>query len=138
VSLWVVMRERESVENVFFSFFSTSFNMLFFWKRDKKGGVCGSGDEKELEKYIEYIFFLFPAECVFILTPCNINAISTTLIVMKNIRKELIMIVAHYGDQIIVNQNTKINPNSLMQNKFFIPTLLYLFKSTRYKTRGGW
>jgi len=30
-------------------------------------------------------------KCVFILTPCNINAIST-LIVMNNIRKELIMI----------------------------------------------
>jgi len=26
---------------------------------------------------------------------------------------------------------------ALVQNKFFIPTLLYLFKSTRYKTRGG-
>jgi len=25
-----------------------------------------------------------------------------------------------------------------VQNKLFIPTLLYLFKSTRYKTRGGW
>jgi len=30
--MWVVMRERESVENVFF-LFSTSFNM-FFLKRD--------------------------------------------------------------------------------------------------------
>jgi len=45
-------------------------------------------------------------ECVFILTPCNINAIST-LIVMNNIRKELVMIVAHYGNQIIANQSTK-------------------------------
>ena len=42
-------------------------------------------------------------ECVFILTPCNINAISA-LIVMNNIRKELIMIAANYGDQIIGNQ----------------------------------
>jgi len=25
-----------------------------------------------------------------------------------------------------------------MKNKLFIPTLLYMFKSTRYKTRGGW
>jgi len=25
-----------------------------------------------------------------------------------------------------------------MQNKLYISTLLYLFKSTRYKTRGGW
>jgi len=39
LSMLVVMRERESVENVFFFFFfSTSFNM-FFLKRDKKGGV---------------------------------------------------------------------------------------------------
>ena len=33
--MWVVMRERESVENVFLS---SSFNM-FFLKRDKKRGV---------------------------------------------------------------------------------------------------
>jgi len=45
-------------------------------------------------------------ECVFILTPCNINAISL-IIVMNNIRKELVMIVEHYGDQIITNKSTK-------------------------------
>jgi len=66
---------------------------MFFLKRDKKGGVCGSGDEKELEKYIEYFFFFFMTECVFILTPCNIDAISA-LIAMNNIRKELVMIAS--------------------------------------------
>ena len=72
------------------------------------GCVCGSGDREELEKYIEFffLFFFIMIECVFILTPCNINAIST-LIVMNNIRKELVMIAAHYGDQIIANHNTK-------------------------------
>ena len=66
--------------------------------------MCGGGDGKELEKYID--FFLVNAECVFILTPCNINEIST-LIVMDNIRKELVMIVAHYRDHIATNQSTK-------------------------------
>jgi len=63
-------------------------------------------------------------ECVFILAPFNINAIST-LIVMNNIRKELVMIAAQYGNKIraqnqsrsvilILNINKsehKINPN---------------------------
>jgi len=34
------------------------------------------------------------------------NAISA-LIVMNNIRKELVMIATNYGNQIIVNQSTK-------------------------------
>ena len=38
--MWVVKRERESVENFFF-LFSTSFNMLRC--------VCGSGDRKKVE-----------------------------------------------------------------------------------------
>jgi len=66
--------------------------------------VCGSGDGKELEKYIEYFFHM--TECVFILTPCNINAISA-LIVKNNIRKHLVMITAHYKNQIKANQSTK-------------------------------
>jgi len=41
--MWVVMREKERIDNVFFSFFflrpSKCFFMFFFWKRDKKGGV---------------------------------------------------------------------------------------------------
>jgi len=41
-------------------------------------------------------------ECVFILTPCNINAIPV-LIVTNNIRKELVMIATHHENQIIVN-----------------------------------
>jgi len=71
--------------------------------------VCGSGDGKELEKCREFFFrspFLW--QCVFILIPCNINAISV-LIVMHNIRKELVTITSHYGDQIIANQSTKRN-----------------------------
>jgi len=44
-------------------------------------------------------------ECVFILAPYNINAISF-LIVMNNIRKKLVMIATHYENQIIVNQST--------------------------------
>ena len=56
-------------------------------------------------------------ECVFILTPCNINAIST-LIVINNIRKELVMIAAHFGDQIIANHNTKsIKINNIDSNR---------------------
>jgi len=38
--MWVVMRERESVENVFF-LFSTSFNMFFFKERLKRGVSVG-------------------------------------------------------------------------------------------------
>jgi len=43
---------------------------------------------------------------VFIFTYCNFNAI-LALIVMNNIRKELVMIATHYDDQIIENQSTK-------------------------------
>jgi len=49
-------------------------------------------------------------EYIFIFTYCNLNAISA-LIVMNNIRKELVMIATHYGNQIIVNQSTKSIPN---------------------------
>jgi len=93
--MWVVMRERESVEN-FFLLFSTSFNM-FFLREIKKRCICGSGDGKELEKCRESFFFCFlvMTECVFIFTTCNVNAISA-LIVTNNIRKKLVMIVANY------------------------------------------
>ena len=84
--------------------------MFFLKERWQKRCVCGSDDGKELEKCRENLFFSVPAECVFILTPCNINA-SSVLIVMNNIRNELVMIVAHYGNQIIVNQSTKSIPN---------------------------
>jgi len=67
--------------------------------------VCRSGDEKELEKCRESFFFVL-TECVFILTPCDINAI-LALIVMNNIRKELVMIAANYEDQIAAKQSTK-------------------------------
>ena len=70
---------------------------------------------------VSRIFFSVLIECVFILTPCNINVISA-LIIMNNIRKELVMIVANYEYQIAANQSTKsiiinnksehkINPN---------------------------
>jgi len=83
--------------------------------------VGGNGDGKELEKCREYPFFLVMTKCVFILTPCNINAI-LALIIMNNIRKELVMIATNYGDQIAAKQSTKsiiisnksehkINPN---------------------------
>jgi len=39
---------------------------------------------------------------VFIFTDCNINAI-LALTVMNNIRKELVMITAHYGNKIAAN-----------------------------------
>jgi len=56
-------------------------------------------------------------ECVFILTPCNINAIPV-LIVMNNIRKELVMIATHYENQIVANQSTKsIKINNKSEHK---------------------
>jgi len=56
-------------------------------------------------------------ECIFILTPCNINAISA-LIVMNNIRKELVMIETHYGNPIAANQSTKsIKINNMNSNR---------------------
>ena len=117
--MWVVMRERESVEN-FFLLFSTSFNM-FFLREIKKRCVCGSGDGKELEKCRKSFPFSVITECIFIFTTCNVNVISV-LIVTNNIRKELVMIVANYEYQIAANQSTKsiiinnksehkINPN---------------------------
>jgi len=59
--------------------------------------VCWSDDGKELEKCKEYLsFFFHMTNYVFIFTYYNINAISA-LIVMNNIRKELVMIATHYG-----------------------------------------
>jgi len=34
--MWVVMRERESVENVFFFFFCSTSSNMFFLKRDEE------------------------------------------------------------------------------------------------------
>ena len=96
-------REKESIENLFFLPPS-----ICFLERLKKKCVCGSGDGKELEKCRAYLFsvLFYMKDYVFIFTYCNLNAI-LALIVMKNIRKELVMIAAHYGDQIIANHNTK-------------------------------
>jgi len=77
------------------SFLFYLLQYVFFEREIKKRGVCGSADGKELEKYIES-FFSVLTKCVFILTPYNINAISA-LTVMNNIRKDLVMIAAHYG-----------------------------------------
>ena len=52
-------------------------------------------------------------DCLFIFTHYNINVI-LALIVKNNIKKELVMIAIHYGNQIIANQRTiskKINNN---------------------------
>jgi len=57
---------------------------------------------------VENLFSIM-RECVFILTPCNINAISA-LIVMNNISTKLVMIAAHYEDQIAANQSIKSIP----------------------------
>ena len=112
LSMLVVMRERESVENVFFFFFfSTSFNM-FFLKRDKKGGVYVRVMMRKNQRSVENSFVQFSVmtECVFIFTTCNVKAISA-LIVTNNIRKELVvMIVANYEYQIAANQSTKLIP----------------------------
>jgi len=61
-----------------FSFFFLPPSICFF-KRDKKRRCeYGIGDGKELEKCRDF-FFGSPfcvTECVFILTPCNIYAVS--------------------------------------------------------------
>jgi len=64
--------------------------------------VNGSGNKKELEKCREY-FFSIPfheTKCLFISQIAILP-----LIVMNNIRKKLVMITPHYGNQIIVNQS---------------------------------
>jgi len=43
---------------------------------------------------------------IFMFTYCNLTTI-LALIVINNIRKEMVMIAIHYGDQIIANQSTK-------------------------------
>jgi len=73
------------------------------------------GNEKERESVenilFSLFFFLIPfhvTNCLFIFTNCNINAI-LALIVMNNIKKKLVMIASHFGNQIIANQNTISN-----------------------------
>jgi len=54
--------------------------------------------EKEREKCREYFLsdpFSYEKLCVFISTHCNTN-VNIALIVMNNIRKELVMIAVHY------------------------------------------
>ena len=101
-------RERESIDNLLLFFLLPLIWFFFLKERWKNRCVCGSGDGKELEKCRAYLFsvLFYMKDYVFIFTYCNLNAI-LALIVMKNIRKELVMIAAHYGDQIIANHNTK-------------------------------
>ena len=92
-------RERESVENIFFSFFFLPPSIFFFSEREIKKKVCVGVVIGKNERSVDNFSFLYVlTECVFILTPCNINAI-LALIVMNNIRKESIMIAANFGDQ---------------------------------------
>jgi len=108
LSMWVVMRERESVENVFFFFFflpPSICSFFFFEKKRLKRGVYVGVVMGNNQSSVENFFFLVMTECVFIFTTCNVNAIST-LIVANNIRKELI-IVANYEYQITAKQSTK-------------------------------
>jgi len=74
--MWVVMRERKSIENVFFSFFLFYLLQYFLRKRDKREGVCGSGDGKELEKCRESFFFGLDRVCIYTRTlqyQCNLS-----------------------------------------------------------------
>jgi len=66
-----------------------------------------SGNKKD--RNVENIFFFFSSDplfhmknCVFISTYCNINVI-LALIATNNIKKKLVMIAAHYGNQITTN-----------------------------------
>jgi len=58
MSMWVTMREKESVENVFSSFFYL-LQYVFYKERSERRCVCGSGDGKELEKCRESFFSFF-------------------------------------------------------------------------------
>jgi len=69
--------------------------------------VCRSDDGKELEKYRDFFLVIFHMiDYIFMFTYCNLTTI-LALIVINNIRKEMVMIAIHYGDQIIANQSTK-------------------------------
>jgi len=70
--------------------------------------VCESGDEKELEKNREYFFsVLFSYDKLRIYTHRLQYQSISALIVINNIRKELVMITAYFGNQIAANQSTK-------------------------------
>jgi len=58
---------------------------------------------RKKERNVENVFF-YMTECVFIFKHFNTNVIMA-LTVMNNIRKEMIMIVAHYGNQITTSQS---------------------------------
>ena len=53
--MWVVMRERESVENVFFSFFFYLFQ--YFFKREIKEKVCVGVVMGKNQRNVENPFF---------------------------------------------------------------------------------
>ena len=91
----------------FFSFFLPPTIYVFF-EREIKKEVCESGDEKELEKNREYFFsVLFSYDKLRIYTHRLQYQSISALIVINNIRKELVMITAYFGNQIAANQSTK-------------------------------
>ena len=51
--------------------------LFVFFKRDERGRVYVRVMRGKNERSIKNVFLLVLTECVFILTPCNINAIST-------------------------------------------------------------
>jgi len=78
-----------------------NYLLFFFFLPSKE--VCVGGNEKK--KCREY-FFSIPfhmTDCIFIFTYCNPNTI-LALILMNNIRKDLVMIATHYGNQITTKQ----------------------------------
>jgi len=74
--------------------------------------VCGNEKERGKVKNILFrsIFYFYfqVTNCLFIFTNCNINVI-LALIVINKIRKKLVMIAAHYDNQIIANHSTISN-----------------------------
>jgi len=96
---------------------------IFFLRELKKEGCMWEwwGERiREVSRIFFRSFFIWRT-MYFIFTYCNLNAILAS-IVMNNIRKELVMITAHYGDQIISNQSTKSikisNIDSNYMNKY--------------------
>ena len=126
--MWVVMRGRESVKNVFFFYL-----LQYVFLREIRKEVCmWEWWWERIREVWELSFFSVLTECVFILAPCNINTISA-LIVMNNIRKELVMIATHYENQITANQTTKsIIINNKLEHKIILINNIDSYHLKRY------
>jgi len=75
LSMWVVMREREGVENVFFFFFFLPPS-TFFLKRDKTGGVYVGVVMGKNQRSVENFFTGYDRVHIYTRTlqyQCNIN-----------------------------------------------------------------